>query len=189
MARSDARLKTLPEEIQAEMWRLRIAPVDDEGNPAQPADGAAWSQERVRQWLEDVHSVSTSSGAFSEWERWYGVASRLRGAKDYADDIKSLLKSRDPKMEVEQLDAYGDLAFRKRALDLDDAELFAEMRKIGQRDRHLDQQKEKLSQNDRRIILNEKKAARYDAVKDAAESTDDLTPEERLEKIREGLKI
>lgn len=171
------------------MWRLRRTPVDAEGQSVPPAEGSAWTQEAVRGWLRDVHGVSCSSGAFSEWERWYPVSQRLTGAKHYALDIKELLRSRDPDLEIEQLDRYGDLAFRKMAFDLDDAELFAEMRKLTLKERTVRQRDVQLEQDARRIALLEEKARFADEVKKAAANREGGLTAEDMEEIERRLKL
>lgn len=133
MARSDAKLKTLPEDIQAEMWRMRKTPVDAEGRPCKPKEGSAMSQEAVLEWLHDTHEVSSSTGAFSEWERWYSLELKFRAADDIALQSMEALKRLDPSISADRVMEHGQLVFSMKAMGEDDAKTFAKMAELSER--------------------------------------------------------
>jgi len=133
MARSDAKLKTLPEDIQAEMWRMRRTPVDAEGRPCKPKDGSAMSQEAVLEWLLDTHSVSSSTGAFSEWERWYPVEKNFREANETAEQSMEDLRRMNPDISPIKVMEHGQLVFSMKAMKQEDAKTFARFADIFER--------------------------------------------------------
>lgn len=133
MARSDAKLKTLPEEIQAEMWRMRKTPVDAEGRPCKPKDGAAMSQAEVLAWLEDTHGIVSSAGAFSEWERWYPVEANYREANETAEQSMENLRRMNPDISPIKVMEHGQLVFSMKAMRQDDAKTFARFADIFER--------------------------------------------------------
>lgn len=133
MARSDAKLKTLPEEIQAEMWRMRTTPVDAEGRPCAPKDGSAMSQADVLAWLEDTHGVSSSAGAFSEWERWYPVQRNFNDANATAEQSMEALRSINPDLSPAKIMEHGQLVFSMLAMKQEDAKTFARFADIFER--------------------------------------------------------
>lgn len=133
MARSDAKLKTLPDEIQAEMWRMRTTPVDAEGRACAPADGSAMSQAEVREWLADTHGVDCSSGAFSVWECWYRLELKFRSANDVALQSMEALQRLNPGISPEKVMEHGQLVFSAKAIAEDDAKTFARFADIAER--------------------------------------------------------
>lgn len=133
MARADAKLKTLPEEIQAEMWRMVTTPVDAEGMPCAPADGSAMTAVEVLAWLADTHGVESSTGAFSEWRRWYPLQRRISSASSTAEQAMEERKRLDPSISPDELMAFGQLVFSMEALNERDAKSFARFADIAER--------------------------------------------------------
>lgn len=145
MPRSDAKLKNLSEDLQAEMWRLRSTPVGEDGEAASAADGSAWSQEQVREWLEDVHGVKCSAGAFSAWQRWYGLNSRMTGAKTLASQVMEELKKSKPDLSAEEIMEYGQLVFAMEALEEKDSKGFLGFANLAEKQAARRMEQEKMS--------------------------------------------
>jgi len=61
-ARSDAKLKRLPDDLQEQLYKYATMP--------------NVTQENTRAWLETEHGIKTSAGAFSEWMTWYAARKR-----------------------------------------------------------------------------------------------------------------
>lgn len=183
MARSDAKLKTLPEDIQAEMWRMRTTPVDADGSPCKPSEGAPMTQAEVLEWLEDVHRVHSSAGAFSAWESWYGTQRTVGNTKQQTLDLMEALRSKHPEASEDDIIRMGQVWFSLRSMETGDAKIFEKMYRL-----HL---KEKaLAHDDRRIRLLEETAARVKAelTSIAKESKGGLT-EETLKRIEEAASL
>ncbi|HRQ88172.1 MAG TPA: hypothetical protein PLA50_05205 [Bacteroidia bacterium] len=133
MARADAKLKTLPEEIQAEMWRMVTTPVDAEGRPCAPADGSAMTAVDVLAWLSDTHGVESSTGAFSEWRRWFPLQRRISSAHATVEQAMEERKRLDPSLSPDELMAFGQIVFSMEALNERDAKGFARFADIAER--------------------------------------------------------
>lgn len=183
MARSDAKLKTLPENIQAEMWRMRTTPVDAEGRECAPDKGRAMTQGEVLEWLEDVHRVSSSAGAFSDWERWYAVQRTVGNTKQQTLDLMEALRAKHPEATEDEIMRMGQVWFSLQSMEHGDAKVFEAMYRLRLKER--DQANE-----DRRIRLLEETAARVKAELTAVvkESKGGLT-EETLKRIEEAANL
>lgn len=133
MARADAKLKTLPEEIQAELWRLITTPVDSKGRACPPADGSPMTAAEALAWLLDTHDVDSSSGAFSEWRRWYPLQQRISSAQLTVQQAMSERKRLDPSISADELMEFGQMVFSMEALNERDAKSFARFADIAER--------------------------------------------------------
>jgi hypothetical protein len=144
---------------------------------------ASGRQADVIEMIKDAYGIETSAAALSAfWRRfrssWLGE--RLRRSNSAAKDLAGLLDRE--KVESATWDLLTQQAFE--LLTSPDPEPAA-LVKLGK----LLLQSQKQDLDERKVKLLEEKARKLDAVREAAESSDDLTPEERLQKIREGLKI
>lgn len=133
MARADAKLKTLPEDIQAELWRLITTPVDAEGRPCPPGDGSAMTAAEALRWLAETHGVDSSTGAFSEWRRWYPLQRRISSAHLTVKQAMEERKRLDPSLSADELMEFGQLVFSMEALNERDAKGFARFADIAER--------------------------------------------------------
>jgi hypothetical protein len=184
MARSDAKLKTLPEDIQAEMWRMRTTPVDADGSPCKPSEGAPMTQAEVLEWLEDVHRVHSSAGAFSAWESWYGTQRTVGNTKQQTLDLMEALRSKHPEASEEEILEMGQMWFSLRSMETGDAKIFEKMYRL----RLLRKSSE---MDSRKLALLEAKAKRLDELESKAKalrSGGGLTPE-TLEMLEKQLKL
>lgn len=182
MARSDAKLKTLPEDIQAEMWRMRTTPVDAEGMTCAPGEGSAMSQAEVREWLAATHGVSSSAGAFSGWESWYATQRLVGNTKQQTLDLMEAMATRFPGVSEADLMRQGQVWFSLKSLENGDAKLFEKLFRL-----HLQVQELEISQ--RKIALLEEKARFADEVKKAAENREGGLTAEDMAEIERELKL
>ena len=165
--RPDAKLKTLPDAVQAELF----ARYQKQGGPA------------VLAWLKETHKVKSSAGALSNFSAWYPFSRPLEMSAKFADQFRAaLVENPNLKIDAEQVSLAAQIAFEAKALELQDLDGFVALRKS--RLKEMDQ-----ALTARRIKLLEKKAEQADAAEGVTRD-ETLTPEQRAQKLREifGLK-
>src|SRR5581483_6728274 len=159
--RGDAKLKTLPPALQAEVYGR--------------CNSTGYAQ--VKAWLAAEHSVQTSTGALSEFFSWYPLQRQLERAASFADQLKEqFAKLPGIQIDAEKTSALAQVAFEMMAVQNQDPELFFNMKKLRQKDADL-------RKVERRIALLEKAAAERDAAK-AVLNDKNLTEEQQAKKIR-----
>jgi len=159
--------------------------------------------DQLREWLsvanmsyadavekcEAEFGVSTSVGALTNFFQKHCVGFKHKRARDLAGDVRKVFEA-DPDCDFNELTLkkIEQRAFEEAfAKDADVADLQALTKILGD-SRKMQLEWEKLDVQKRRIELLEKKAAAFDEIGKTAED-DNLTPEQRLDKIRKGLKI
>ena len=158
-------------------------PVDAEGRPCAPADGSAMTAVEVLAWLEDTHGVESSTGAFSEWRRWYSVQRTVGATSRQALDLMEALRSKHPEASEEEIMRMGQVWFSLKSMETGDAKVFEAMYRLRLKERDLENE-------NRRIKLLEETAAKVKAELSAAvrESKGGLT-EETLKRIEEAANL
>lgn len=158
--RGDAKLKTLPEELQAEI-HARLG----KGTHA-----------AVRKWLEAEMSISTSLGALSDFYSWYSLRRDLQDADQEVQSLLQLISEGEYNLDTRQLESLGNTLFLLRARASGDwkqhkaaVELLLKSRKV--------------SVEERKVTLLEAKAAQADQAKELLGDAD-LTPEERDRRMK-----
>jgi hypothetical protein len=147
--RADAKLKTLPEGVQAELWELL--------NVAPPGAEGPMTYAEAREWLAaPPFGVETSSAALSEWYSWYGLALRSARAKDRAAQAAALAAKDDPAMSVADLERLGQMVFTAETIEDKDIKGYVSLMRLKIQHRQLDH-------DERRIALLEETAARVKA--------------------------
>ena len=165
--RPDAKLKTLPDALQAELF----ARYQKQGGPA------------VLAWLKDTHKVKSSAGALSNFSAWYPFSRPLEMSAKFADAFQASLKANpNLKFDAEQVSLAGQIAFEAQALQMQDLDGFVALRKS--RLKEMDQ-----ALTARRVALLEKKAEQADKAESVTRD-ETLTPAAREAKLKEifGLK-
>jgi hypothetical protein len=116
--RADSKLKTLPDDTQAELARRAAEP------------GQTWSS--IRAWLRAEHGVDLrSDSSLSAWLPWY--QSRMR-AREREAKIQALLdheRALNPTLTDPQLFSMGQRFFSELAIADEDAKAWAAVRKVG----------------------------------------------------------
>lgn len=112
--RNDAKLKTLPDALQEELWqRLRRT-----------------SYAKASAWLQKDHAIKTSERALSEFFSWYPRSCTLRMAASTSDQLAETLKKM-PELKI-TADAAAKVAqvnFEIQAAQDRDPALFTALRK------------------------------------------------------------
>jgi hypothetical protein len=107
-ARSDAKLKNLPEEVQETMWLL-LHPTD--------LETPAYSQEQVLVYLLEELEVSSSTGALSEWHSSYSLRKRTERTLSRVAQAQQLLLEKDPTASEEHLQKLGQMVFTAESIE------------------------------------------------------------------------
>lgn len=120
-ARKDSKLKTLPDAVQAELYRRY---------QKQGCDALAW--------LEEAHGVKSSTGALSTFASWYPFSRPLELVARHASQYEAALKS-DPELQLnaEQVSIASQMAFEQMALQMQDIEGFVLLRKMRLKEQEL----------------------------------------------------
>jgi hypothetical protein len=108
---SNAVLKTLPEERQAEIFSRLTTKT------------AAWpdtSLEAVRKWLAD-DGLKTSTTALSHFHSWYSLSQQLERNGATVAQLLIDLKTAKPDMTPEQLDVAGQMFFTALSIEQQDS--------------------------------------------------------------------
>lgn len=158
--RGDAKLKTLPEELQEEIHARLV-----KGTHA-----------AVRKWLAAEMSISTSLGALSDFYSWYSLRRDLQDADTEVQSLLQLISEGEYNLDTRQMESLGNTLFLLRA------------RKSGDWKQHkaaveLLLKSRKVSVEERKVTLLEAKAAQADQAKELLGDAD-LTPEERDRRMK-----
>src|SRR5579871_4745339 len=108
-ARSDAKLKTLPAERQADIFEKLNLPTDQGGG-----------YRNTLKWLLD-DGFKTSLGALSEFYSWYRLQQRLANNERTVAQVLADMKREEPEMTDAQLERAGQRFFSALAIDQEDS--------------------------------------------------------------------
>jgi hypothetical protein len=183
--RPEAKIKTLPDEVQETLWDLLRTPMEGREKPMTYVE--------ARAWLLAHHEVETSNAALSDWYSWYGLRLRTERRKAIVEEAVAELAKSDPTKTLEELQAFGQVLFTAESIEGRDAKAFTEvwrasekalMRKQAKEQAEADRElrKESLEIDKRKIALLEEKAALADKAKDVMESQE--SEEEKAAKMR-----
>jgi hypothetical protein len=113
-ARGDAKLKTLPDALQEELFqKLRRTSVA-----------------KALAWLKETHGVSSSPAAASEFFSWYPRSCTLRRAASTSEELRDTLKKLpELKVTAEQAAKIAQVNFEIQAARDRDPALFAALRR------------------------------------------------------------
>jgi hypothetical protein len=118
-ARGDAKLKTLPAPVQAELFE-------------QCKPGYA----QARDWLLAEHGVKTSTGALSNFYGWYPFS--LSATANYVQQFEPELKRiTETAGEAEKLSQLSQFGFELMAMRAQDLEGYATLKKIRLKEREI----------------------------------------------------
>jgi hypothetical protein len=115
--RSDSKLKTLPEDRQAQIVAWSKEPKTDE-HPG----GLAYAQEQLA-----ADGIRVALSTLSEFCSWYALNQRFARASSRADQVADLLRQQNPNMDPEQVRRLAQSVFTMEALDAGDAETFVSL--------------------------------------------------------------
>lgn len=173
--RADAKLKTLPEEEQAELFALFTA------NELRPA----LTLEQVQAEVPLRYGFTVSMGSLSSWRSWWALRSRMEAAKARAEQARLELLAQSPDMDPAKLEAVAQMVFTAETLEGGDVKSYVALAKL-----RLD--KAKVDLDSRRIVLLEQAAReakeKLQAVLSGAQSKGGLT-EETLKRIEEAANL
>lgn len=162
--RSDAKLKTLPDEQQELLWEF----LNTEGNGVRDAVPFCKSE----------FDLETSTGALSGWWRWYSLKKELDAAEAATTQATLFYKERNPDASPEDLAEAGNMMFMASAMQSKDPKAWFFVLK-----NYTDLEKVKLDRD-----KLEQRIREYEAkVKQVGKTVKDtkLSPEEREQKIKE----
>jgi hypothetical protein len=112
--RGDAKLKTLPDALQEQLWQLL----------------RRTTVEKAAAWLKTTHGVETSAGALSQFFSWYPRQATLRQAASMSDQLASAIKQLPQlKMTAKDAASIAQVNFEILAAQNRDPELFSALRK------------------------------------------------------------
>lgn len=160
--RGDAKLKTLPDALQEELFqRLRRT-----------------SAVKVIAWLQEKHAVKTSAGSLSDFFSWYPRSGWLKQSAAFATDLEATIKKL-PELQItaEKAAQVAQVAFEIQAAQNRDPELFLALRKNAH-------DSATLRLNERKVKLLEAKAAQADQAREISGNAD-LTPAEKEQRIKQ----
>lgn len=171
--RPEAKIKTLPDEVQATLWELLHVPMEGKEKPMTYVE--------ARAWLLQEHEVQTSNGALSDWFSWYGLRLRTERKKAVIDEAIAELAKSDPNKTLEELQAFGQVLFTSESIENGDGKTFTEVwrasekaltRKQAKEQAELDRQlrERALELDARKVAILEKKAAIADAAEEIIKS-------------------
>jgi hypothetical protein len=149
-ARADAKLQNLPEERQAEIWRL-LHP-EDGGQPLTLEAAAAA--------LPGMVGFGVALSTLSAWRAWFALKRRLEAAADRAEQVKLEL-AKDPSFTPDDLERAGQTLFTAEAIEEGNVRAFVAL--VRERNRA-----KALGVLERRVALLEEKAAEAKAKLEAA---------------------
>ena len=148
MARSDSKLKRLPESDQETLWLL-MHPEDPETR--------AYSLEDALVHLEDEHGISCARSTLSEWRAWYALRRRMENAQARAEQAKLEWLKENPDATPEDLERLGQMVFTAESIESGNVKGFVAL--MRERSRRV-----ALEIDQRKLALLEKKAARLDEI-------------------------
>lgn len=183
--RPEAKIKTLPDEVQTTLWELLTVAMEGREKPMTYVE--------ARAWLLAEQSVETSNAALSEWYSWYGLYLRRERRKAIVQQAVEEMAERDPSKTREDLQEFGEALFTSEAIEDRDAKAFTEVWRASEKALTRKQAKEQaeldraireraLQIDERKMALLEAKAKQADAAQDVTAS--DLSPEEKAAKMR-----
>lgn len=110
--RGDAKLKTLPDALQEQLWQLL----------------RRTTVEKATVWLKTTHGVETSAAALSQFFSWYPRQATLRSAASFADQLKATV-AKLPELAVtaDQAASIAQVAFEIQAAQDKDPKLFIDL--------------------------------------------------------------
>jgi hypothetical protein len=114
--RTDAKLKTLPADVQAALWSFF-------------EEDAKRKLEDAVPWLMSEHNVATDFRRVSEWRLWYARKLEIESAQSEAEEIKEALALAG-QYSAKQLEQVGNLIFLNRATKEGDAKVFAQVANV-----------------------------------------------------------
>ncbi len=139
--RSDSALGKLPEERQDQIAQWVI--------DCKEGDRYEFARTQLQ-----ADGIKVSRTAVFNWFQGWRLRQRFGSAESFSLEVKELLKDPNLKLSMEQLDAAAQLAFTTKAVQLDDAEEFRQMKYLQLAERSA---KTKAEQKDREIELSERR--------------------------------
>lgn len=130
--RNDAKLKTLPDALQEELWqRLRRT-----------------SYAKAIAWLQEQHGIKSSERALSEFYSWYPRSCTLRIAANTSDQLAATLaKMPELKLTADNARRVAQVNFEIQAAQDRDPVLFASLRKGELEQSRLELEREKFEES------------------------------------------
>jgi len=116
-ARSDSKLKTLPEERQEQIIAWAKTPKSEDC-----VGGLAYALEQLA-----ADGLKVSISTLSEFVSWYQLQQRFAAASSRAQQIEELLRKKRPDMQPEQIREMGQALFTLEAVDAGDTEAFVNL--------------------------------------------------------------
>ena len=171
--RADAKIKTLPEETQAGLYRLFSA----EGGRA------AMTLEEVRGVLASQHGLSVSLASLSEWRSWYGMRARMEAAKARAEQARLELLSSNPDMSPEKLEQAAQMVFTAEVLEQGDVKGYVALRSLRLKEMEVEHAGRKLR------LLEERASQAKASLEQAATAAKGGLTEETLKRIEEAANL
>jgi hypothetical protein len=167
--RPDAKLMTLPDALQEELYQLL----------------RRTTLEKVKEWLLANHDVATSTGSLSKFFSWYPQSAWLKHSADFADQMKACA-AKFPALagKADEISAIAQAAFELQAAQDRDSGLHLALAKARLKTDELRIKQENLKLSERKVKLLEAAAALVDQAKAIGEDKD-LTAEEQLTRYRQ----
>lgn len=158
--KSNAKLKTLPEEQQAEIYALFTATED---RPAKSLD-------------EVAAMLGVSRDTVWRWQQWYALRSRMEAAKATAEQVRMEFLKDNPDADPADAERAAQFAFTAETLHNGNVKAFVALAKL------------RLEQ--RKVAVDERKLALLEAKEEKAKEVlgSDLSVEEQNRILREILK-
>lgn len=160
--RTDAKLKSLPEEALEDLWRYRYP---EEG-------GTKLTYEEILVEIPLRFGFTSSLGALSEFYSWLRLRKRMERAKERADQTRlELIK--DGSLTPEDIERAAQTVFTSEALEEEDVKSYVKLATLRLKARKLDQ-------DERRLVMLEARERRQVEAEEAIRkirSDASLTPE------------
>ena len=170
--RSDAKLKTMPEEQQAAVieWLSKE------------------SLESTRQRVAREYDIKTSWAALSEFREWWNLREQFKRTQNTTEDLVELQRQLDTGLSEEQIQEYGQRVFSLLALKTEDPDVWDSTQKIGLKRREIELNREKLELERQRWQFDAAKAVlvKFDEIR-AIRDDGTLDEDARLDRVRERL--
>jgi hypothetical protein len=185
--RADAKLKTLPAEVQEAMW------VFFNEDPTRTLADAV-------PWLKSEHDVTTSVQRLSEWRGWYERRKFIDDANSEAEELAELLSKPGCTLTPAQIEGITNAVFLNRASKAGDLEVFKVSAAIVQRAQELRANQaaheDKMRVAEKKLELQRRELERklkeleikLAAARAEVEKESKLTAEEQRERLRAILK-
>lgn len=128
--RSDAKLKTLPLDVQKRIVQI----------------AESLSLEETVETIQKDMGVSVAVSTLSDFLAWFHVARKMEEFATFADEVKRVLKEMpDINLSDDQLSRAAQAAFEVRAVKEDDAKLYLALRSRRHRDAELEIARDRLN--------------------------------------------